>query len=309
MGMNSDLTEKPCRANPKPGNTAEGVAPQKIIGGMFGLDISSMNGGNYLPDFLSDKNIFTANATSVLAILINFLQPRQVWLPSYSCIALWAAISHACVPARFYPLSYELDLQSSSWLKEVRPGDLVVMIDYFGFPLGTKYVEMIKNRGAYILEDATQALLSEGAGRRGDFAIISPRNFLGVRDGGILLVDERFDRAKIRLAPAPKAWWLEALHASILRREFDVHGGSRTWFDVFQEAENRAPVGNFRMSELSRLLLTNCFDYDEIGCRRQRNFDTLAADFSDIALFGRRPRGVVPLAFPVRLKNRDRVRK
>ena len=38
------------------------------------------------------------------------------------------------------------------------------------------------------------------------------------------------------------------------RRLFDIHGGNRDWFDLFQKAQASAPVGAFRMSELSRLL-------------------------------------------------------
>ncbi len=105
------------------------------------------------------------------------------------------------------------------------------------------------------------------------------------RTVGILIFNRPLDRSKIELEPPPPDWWLKAFKASILRWQFDVHGGDRSWFDLFQEAQASAPVGNFRMSELSRLLLASCFDYDAIRHRRRANYDSLVADLGDLALF------------------------
>jgi dTDP-4-amino-4,6-dideoxygalactose transaminase len=289
--------------------TSGDLAGGKIIGGVFGLGTTLVDAGGALPGFLAENNLFLANATSALALLIRHLQPGQVWLPSYLCVALAIAARHGGSPVRFYPVSYDLDLQSSSWLDQVRLGDVVVMIDYFGFPMSLECADMVRSRGAWVVEDAAQALLTDGAGGHGDFAIFSPRKFLGVPDGGILLFNHPLDTTPIRLEPPPADWWLEALNAAILRQHFDVHGGRRDWFDLFQQAQAHAPVGAFRISELSRLLLATCFDYAAIRRRRIANFDRLAAGFADIALFPTRPAGVAPLAFPIRVKNRDSIRE
>jgi dTDP-4-amino-4,6-dideoxygalactose transaminase len=280
----------------------------KIIGGVFGLDPTIVETKRSAPRFLNADNLFLVNGTSALTLLIRDLQPSQVWLPSYSCIALPLAARHAGGATRFYAIGYDLEFKSLSWLDEVTPGDLVVMIHYFGFPISSKCVDLVRARGALVAEDATQALLSDGVGSRGDFAIFSPRKFLGVPDGGILLLNRPLDIPDAAFAAPPAIWWLKAFNATALRREFDIHGGSRDWFRLFQEAEATAPVGSFRMSELSRTLLTHCFDYDAIARRRQANFDRLAADLADMALFPIRPSSVVPLAFPIQVKDRDRVR-
>jgi dTDP-4-amino-4,6-dideoxygalactose transaminase len=281
----------------------------EIIGGMFGLMTAITDGCSTAPSFLSEKNIFFANATSALALLMRYLQPQQVWLPSYLCAALPIAARKAESAIRFYPINYDLDWLSLAWLDDIRPGDVVVMIDYFGFPISSEHVGMVKTRGAWVIEDATQALLSDGAGECGDFAVFSPRKFVGVPDGGILVLNRPVDLTEMKLVPVPGRWWLNALNATILRRQFDVDGGSRHWFDLFREVESHALVGNFKMSELSQLLLTNCFDYDAIQRTRRANFDRLAANLPDIALFTARPPTAAPIAFPIRVRDRDRIRE
>jgi dTDP-4-amino-4,6-dideoxygalactose transaminase len=101
---------------------------------------------------------------------------------------------------------------------------------------------------------------------------------------------------------------LEALRASILRREFDLYGGARGWFDLFQKSEAEAPCGAFAMSEFSRTLLLNCFDYSEIGERRRENYRVLNDALRRFAVFPDLPAGVVPLGFPIRARDRDRLR-
>ncbi len=287
----------------------QGAAAAKVIGGLFGLTTTPVESSAPAPAFLDDRNLFFANATSALAVLIDKLRPEQVWLPSYLCVALLAATRQTGATARLYPIDASLRLSSLSWLDDVRSGDVVVMIDYFGHPIGLEQVDAIRAHGAWVVEDATQAMLSDDAGRRGDFAIFSPRKLLGVPDGGILILNRPLNVTWPELAPPPDDWWLTAFNAAMLRRLFDVNGGNRDWFDLFQKAQAAAPVGAFRMSELSRLLLRTCHDFDAIGKRRCANYDRLAGQLADIALFATRPRGVVPLAFPIRVKDRDRIRQ
>jgi dTDP-4-amino-4,6-dideoxygalactose transaminase len=151
-------------------------------------------------------------------------------------------------------------------------------------------------------------LLTAEVGRFSDFVLYSPRKFLGVPDGGILVLNCDIDLA-LNLAPPPAEWWLKALSATVMRREFDVHGGTRRWFDLYREVEAGAPTGHYAMSELTALLLRHSFDYSAIAERRARNYEVLLGELGDIAVFPERPSTVVPLGFPVRLRDRDDVRR
>jgi dTDP-4-amino-4,6-dideoxygalactose transaminase len=203
-----------------------------------------------------------------------------------------------------------LKIASSDWLNDVRRNDLVVFIDYFGFPGDPECMARAKEQGAWILEDACQALLSEEVGRYSDFILFSPRKMVGVPEGGILVFNREIQAAaSVTLEAPPSEWWLKAFSASVLRREFDLFGGNRRWFELFQETEEEGPLSPFAMSELSRKMLQHGFDYQAIAERRVKNYQLLADALAKFAIFPSLTPGVVPLGFPIRLKNRDRVRE
>lgn len=62
------------------------------------------------------------------------------------------------------------------------------------------------------------------------------------------------------------------------------------------------------MSDFASHLLVTAFDYPDIEHRRRENYGRLAATLGDFCLFPHLPADACPLGFPVRLKNRDRVR-
>jgi hypothetical protein len=97
----------------------------------------------------------------------------------------------------------------------------VIFIDFFGFPHDRQLAAYVKEKDAWVLKDACQALLSSHAGESSDFVLFSLRKWIGVPDGGILRVPESFPFIDISLEPPPATWWLKALQAAILRREFD----------------------------------------------------------------------------------------
>jgi dTDP-4-amino-4,6-dideoxygalactose transaminase len=276
-----------------------------LIGGMLGLELGSA--GQPAP-FLKGGELLFVNARSALAWLVETLCPSRVWLPSYLCSAVARPLLDHGVATYFFPINDHLEPWPGPWLKQLQPRDLVVAIDYFGFPCPPWFPEQVRQSGAWFVSDASQALLSAGAGQLADFVLFSPRKFVGVPDGGVLRMNTKLSLRKLALDAAPAAWWLSALEAAVVRREFDAHGGPRRWFELFQQTEEAAPVGPYAMSELSRLLLTRAIDYAALARRRQENFRTLLEQFPELALYRVLPEEVVPLGFPIRLRDRDRVR-
>lgn len=281
---------------------------QRIIGGMFGLEeMSSYN--THTPPFFESGDIFLVNARSGILLLISLLSPPSVWVPSFLCNALLQPIYKSDARINFYEVDYDLVVPSLDWIDNVKSGDLVVFISYFGFPYDWSYAAAVREKGAWVLEDACQALLSRTERQFSDFVLFSPRKFLGVPDGGILAINRGVDFHDIKLQSPPERWWLKALSATILRREFDICGGDRDWFKLFQEIEAECPVGHYSMSELTRLLLICALDYSKIAQQRVSNYQVLAGELSHVVIFPELPSQVVPLGFPIRLKNRDAVRQ
>ncbi len=281
--------------------------PSRIIGGMFGLE-SDVRVTDQ-PPFWHSSQLLLVNARSGLRLLIETKQPAQVWLPSYLCDVMVAAVQAAGKSPRFYPIDTDLKVSDDTWLSEVQPKDLVVAIDYFGFSADRNAIDGPRQRGARIVEDAAQALLSSHVGKDSDFVLFSPRKFVGVPDGGILRVDDASEWADLTPPPPPERWWLKAVTAGVLRKEFDQHGGDRRWFRLFQETELTAPTEEHAMSTLTRAMLQHSFDYSAIARQRVSNYLALAKSLGQWALYPSLPLGVVPLGFPVRLKARDQVRQ
>ncbi len=277
-------------------------AGPNIIGGMFGLD-TEFQPAPAAPPFIEPDSLLVANARSAIRILIEELAPRRVWMPSYLCAAM---LEGAGAAIQFYAVDRNLSVADLDGIGE---RDLVVVIDYFGFPAPAHVIEYARSQGAWVLEDACQALLTSGAGALSDFVLFSPRKFLGVPDGGILTSHTDLKFGGVRLEDPPAGWALKAFQAVLLRREFDLYGGDRRWFTLFQELERECPIGRFRMSGVSQMLLFHAFDYAAIAQARRDNYARLAERLGGIALFPCVPPEAAPLGFPVRLEARDRVRE
>jgi hypothetical protein len=286
------------------------TSSKKIIGGMFGLESFQPPGDPTAvqsPRFLSGRQIKLATGRSAFRLLESFLAPKTVWMPSYLCGVVLGAFRTARI--RFYPIDEHLCVAADNWLTEVAPGDFVVFIDYFGFNLWPDWGAEARRRGAWIVEDACQAMLNAEFCQHAHYVIFSPRKFVGVPDGGILLAQGESSLPEPQLPPPPAGWWLEAFEASRLRGEFDRHGGDRRWFDLFRKIDPSGPIEPARMSELTSLLLLHAINFTEVARRRRENYLVVAGALARFAMFPTLPETVVPLGFPVRLSDREVVRQ
>jgi len=279
-----------------------------IVGGLFGLECDPDSGGTP-PPFLTGRDIALVNARSGIRLVVDQLKPTQIWLPSYLCHTIIGAIDLTVTIIRYYEIDYDLKISSDRWLSEVVAGDLVVFIDYFGYPYDHEMGARAKERGALILEDASQALLSTHVGIDSDYLLFSLRKWIGVPDGGILRVPEKSLLSGIPLKTPDAIWWLKSFHATVLRHQFDSGLPTRDWFNLFREAEGENPTGYYAMSELSHVIFKNSINYLAIEKKRIENYQTLLENLKSYAIFPTIESGVVPLGFPVRFRNRDQIRQ
>jgi hypothetical protein len=280
--------------------------PPRIVGGMFGFPDAGPF-GRPRPAFLAAPHLALVNGRSAIALVVDGVGASRVWIPSYIC----AAVVEAARPradVRFYPIDEHLCSAEREWISDVRRGDVVIVVDYFGFPFDGAIASELRSRGGTVLRDACQALLTDAKENEADFTVFSPRKFVGVPDGGILrcagpLGDDR------PLDEAPAIWSLDALRAVIWRGNYDSGEDGCDWFGLFQRVESEAPIGRFAMSAVSHALLARAFDWNDIAARRCANYRLLADRFPMHALFPHLRGGVVPLGFPMRVRNRDGLRR
>lgn len=280
----------------------------RIMGGMFGFPERLDCGANNRLPFPITNAASLANGRCALLVLIELLKPRRVWLPAYLCPSIIAAVERSGVPISYFATDYNLQVVPGA-LSDVGVGDLVDIIDYFGFPADRALMKQVREAGAWLLEDACQGMLTRGIGSTADFLLFTPRKFVGIPDAGILISNrEDVDLRCVRLEPPPTHWWMLTFSAAVLRRDFDLYGGDRLWFKQYQALEEDMPLGPYAMSDMSRMLLTSAFDYADISRKRVENYRSLATELPELALHPNLPDEVVPLGFPVRLANRDDVR-
>jgi dTDP-4-amino-4,6-dideoxygalactose transaminase len=286
------------------------AASAEIIGGMFGLESLAARDKRPTrtsPAFLSASRVDLATARGAFSLLDEFLAPKTVWLPSYLCGVIVDSFSESNRRVRFYPIDKQLGCSDHRWLADVAAADMIVFIDYFGFALWAEVGAMARVRGAWVVEDACQAMLNDHFCEHAHYVIFSPRKFAGVPDGGILVAQAGAALPSGPLPIAPADWWRDSLAAYELRAEFDRRGGDRRWFDLFRATEVAAPQWPARMSELTARLLAHAIDYEARVKARRENYRVLASLLTEQALFPTLTTGVTPLGFPIALSERARV--
>jgi len=279
---------------------------RKVIGGVFGLE-SEVGGAVGPVPFLGGGPRLLGNARSGIWMVVQQTRPGQIWMPSYLCSSMLDGVPDRA-RVRYYDVDDTLRVTDPRWIEQVDHDDLVVFIDYFGFPADRQSLGAAKTRGAWVLEDACQAMLTEQVGEAADFVLYSPRKFFGVPDGGILTARSDLPASDVPLQKLPEDWWLTSWRSTLFRRDFDRGADRRDWFDLFRQAEASVPVGPYAMSELASALVSRV-DASAVARRRRENYALLLERLASCALFPRLPDGVVPLGFPIRTSRRDAVRQ
>lgn len=280
---------------------------EKIIGGKFGLP-ETYYFNDQTPSFLKGNPILLFNARSGIRIVIDYLKPKQIWLPSYLCPTMVDAANQGSCAIKFYPIDRKLKIPSNTFIKQIKPRDIFLFIEYFGFPFDEIILKEVKEKKALLFNDCSQSLFSK-LSEKSDFCLFSPRKFLGVPDGGILHFNQEYEMLKNSFSKPPEDLYYKLFQAVILRREFDLFNNGKDWLNLFNQGEKDFSTTPYSMSELSQILLKYAFNYSQIRISRRENFEFLASHLSSYGIFNELPDGVVPLGYPIRIVLRDTIQK
>lgn len=274
---------------------------QLVLGGVFGLEPVTPGDTRPAAPFTGEHICYFLNLRCALSAFCEANPPKSAWIPSYLCGSLLDPFLHRQVPIRYYPVNSRLAVECTAWIDDVESGDLVIAIHYFGFTMTGFPAQDLAKKGAVILEDASQALFLPQQFVESSGILYSPRKFIGVPDGGVLVSRDPTGVEAISLAPPPSAWWRDAFAMVQKRRDFDLAGGQNEWFALFQKSEAEFPLGLYRASELSTMILLYGADYEAIRFQRRRNYQQLLDQLSRYAMFSELSDDTVPLGFPVRV--------
>jgi len=248
------------------------IGSTRLIGGFFPLHepdgaaseqsvLARWTGGRQYVSYV--------NARSAFAALVELLDPKCVWLPAYVCADLVCATWREKV--RFYHVGRDLEADVALLNQEAMAGDLVLGIDYFGYPVGPAFLAFTQaRRDLLFVEDRAQAL-DTGSSFWGDWCLYSPRKLLGVADGGILVAAVP-GRPIPQCSQQPDA--VPLWTAPILRYEDRAETGNEVWYTAHRKKEMRMTASQQKMTELSRWVLSRT-SLDPLAERRQRNWAVL----------------------------------
>ena len=231
---------------------------QSAIGGFFELEMQALRGDYPYPGATGFQS-----ARAAFLALLRAGKPKRVWMPYYICGTMLASMRQAGVEPVFYRIDGNLGIAEELAMED---DDWLLYVDYFGVCGEQVMSTLSRFDPTRVVIDSSQSLFS--APRDCLATIYSPRKFLGVPDGGMLVsslpvaepaeIDEgAFERAVPLLKRA--ACSPEAAYAEHCRAEL-------TLFD--QEPK--------RMSSLTRRILSS-IDLDKVRRTRNRNFAFLHA--------------------------------
>lgn len=237
-------------------------------------------------------------ARGALAALLSARGARRLWLPAYACEALAQACAFAGVEACWYGVADDLSPDITRLARRLEAGDAALAIAYFGrSPPAELRAFAASRRDILWIEDRAQALASDGPSWA-DVALYSPRKLIGVPDGGLLV-------GLGAPSPTEPSTFLDA--APQLARAADPDGlAPETWYPAFQAQEALFNARPLAMSALTGRVLRS-LDPAPLAAQRRANYAVLARAAPSFALWPETTPGFAPLAFPVRVKDRDDV--
>lgn len=235
------------------------------------------------------------NARSALHALWNGIRPRRVWLPAYVCAEVAAAVPSG-VGTCYFPLSEDLLPRVEFLSTQLRDGDHVLAIDYFGRPPSPEFIALVHARPSVgWIEDRAQAIDPPDTAW-GDWLLYSPRKLFGVPDGGILAAHRK---ALWPLETSPGTDLTFAL-PSLQRFEDPDEIGNQRWHAAYVREEAAMAVGLQRMSRLS-LEVLGAVDARADCAARRGNYRVLYGRLGEWALFPGAELCFSPLGFPIRV--------
>jgi len=255
---------------------------ESYIGGYFGWERRQGAGLEWLTHAAKYQS-----ARCAIAAFVGAVNPIRIWLPNYICGDVSDALNACGVQISRYSLSaawtvpQDVRLQRNDWL---------LCVDYFGI-CREQIADVLARFGPNrVLVDAAQSLFYRA--EVGESVVYSPRKFLGLPDGGMLL-------SHLTL---PSAYNADERGSAQRCKHLQsrAHGCVMQGYQQFRQAEKSlescVPKAMSRLTE--RHLAT--VDADFVSKQRIINYNFLAKSLMDRMLsVPPLPSGAVPLCCPV----------
>ena len=133
----------------------------RFIGGFFELELPTKlkrQSLGQLWEVPADPALTFANARSAFCAFLSSNRPQKIWLPAYICVSMFDAATAAGIDTDWFPVGADLEPDITFLEEKTQPGDMVLIIDYFGRAPTPAFLNYAGNRNDLaFIEDAAQA--------------------------------------------------------------------------------------------------------------------------------------------------------
>jgi perosamine synthetase len=248
------------------------------------------------------KRLLYVKARHALYHIARATEQSRVWLPAYHCPALVEPFLAAGKAVLFYSLNTDLTPDMNLLSQELKPGEMVVTVRYFGFDCGAdKLAALCREKDCILVEDLAHAALATKL--YGDLAVTSLVKFYPVSSGAELWLPE------------------DSSYQKAIKQQYDALPGqlAQGLKELVRKLSNRiigAPKNEYRYfdaSAISRCL--NQQDRQYLACRpatrisatRRKHYQSLVEQLQGSSrgrvLFETLPENVSPYVVPFLLND------
>ena len=265
-----------------------------------------------LPTFPTEGTIFLNGGKACLTVICDYLRDHgisRVLLPAYLCPTIVDTIESCGLDCDYYDIFPDFTIDATSLERQLRDGQAVYFINYFGFSPGPEilnYFSRLQGAGRFVIEDNAQAgFLTQITG---DFAFNSMRKFCPF-DGGYL-------KTTLDITPYLTSYSGRENHRLPLIRQyrrqlkdylFDDRGDPSLLEELFALAEEYYASDGVILGDEQERHQIERLDWSAIKQVRRQNFTKLLELISGISLISPifpalQPKNM-PLGLPVYVKN------
>lgn len=278
------------------------------------ISLPKNNIRNYFMERFPEKHItYTYGGYYSLRVILQHLKlskDDKVLLPSYMCPTILYPFKELGILYEFYKVNRNLQIELDDLSKRVTgKAKAVFFINYFGFkqPDEVKTALLkLKESGIIVIQDVVQDFYVQNSDLIGNYAFMSFRKFFPC-EGSIIISKDKIDGVVIK--GKNKTYFNNKLKGRLLRYLHYKYGcKEESFLSAFNKANEsyRLPE-NINFTKYDEYIL-NRIDFEKEKETRRKNFKVLLERFNEKALFKSLPDNVVPLAFPIIVKDRNNLR-
>lgn len=287
------------------------------LGSEYNLSLNSLSVvKDDIFDYLSEFEYcyYFDSGRSALKHLVNQLQDfSHVLLPEFICESVTSCFTRQKVS--YYKLKKDFSIDLDDLRAKIQGKNTIIFImHYFGslqIPATLYEVRSLADEnGAIVIEDTTHSIFTKSQ-TIGDYMICSIRKWLPIPGGGTLYYHK--NKCNIIEPDYPKSTDNSRSYGMILKdlylkTGYDCNLEYRRIFTASeQRLDNQKEI--YEISDFARYV-ASCVDVEKLKLARKRNYDLLN---NNLIRSGIKPvlgigESDIPLVYPIRVKNRDKLR-